>query len=137
MTEALTQEAIKRLEAIRTNPREAGKPFYLYMAHYALHSPLDERAYDKRFADAYKNPEDGHKWSRTEKHYSGLIEGMDKSLGDIMKYLREHHLEKIPYWCLCRITEAWPSPADWAMKRPITLFPSARGRAWKAVSGSL
>lgn len=54
MTEALTREAIKRLEAIRTNPREAGKPFYLYMAHYALHSPLDERAYDKRFADAYK-----------------------------------------------------------------------------------
>lgn len=94
LTEALTREAIKRLEAIRTNPREAGKPFYLYMAHYALHSPLDERAYDKRFADAYKNPEDGHKWSRTEKHYSGLIEGMDKSLGDIMKYLREHHLEK-------------------------------------------
>ncbi len=94
LTEALTREAIKRLEAIRTNPREAGKPFYLYMAHYALHSPLDERAYDKRFADAYKNPEDGYKWSRTEKHYSGLIEGMDKSLGDIMKYLREHHLEK-------------------------------------------
>ena len=33
------------------------------MAQYALHAPLDERAYDKRFADSYKNPEDGHKWS--------------------------------------------------------------------------
>lgn len=32
LTEALAREAIKRLEAIRTNPREAGKPFYLYMA---------------------------------------------------------------------------------------------------------
>lgn len=62
LTEALTQEAIKRLEAIRNNPKEAGKPFYLYLAQYALHSPLDERAYDKRFADAYKDPQDGHAW---------------------------------------------------------------------------
>ena len=91
LTEALTLEALKRLEAIRTNPKEAGKPFYLYMA---LHAPLDERAYDKRFADSYKNPEDGHKWSPVEKHYSGLIEGMDKSLGDIMKYLKEHDMDK-------------------------------------------
>ena len=94
LTEALTLEALKRLEAIRTNPKEAGKPFYLYMAQYALHAPLDERAYDKRFADSYKNPEDGHKWSPVEKHYSGLIEGMDKSLGDIMKYLKEHDMDK-------------------------------------------
>lgn len=64
------------------------------MAQYALHAPLDERAYDKRFADSYKNPEDGHKWSPVEKHYSGLIEGMDKSLGDIMKYLKEHDMDK-------------------------------------------
>ena len=91
LTEALTLEALKRLEAIRTNPKEAGKPFYLYMAQYALHAPLDERAYDKRFADSYKNPEDGHKWSPVEKHYSG---GMDKSLGDIMKYLKEHDMDK-------------------------------------------
>lgn len=94
LTEALTQEAIKRLEAIRNNPKEAGKPFYLYLAQYALHSPLDERAYDKRFADAYKDPQDGHAWSPREKHYSGLIEGMDKSLGDIMKYLKDNNLDK-------------------------------------------
>ena len=94
LTEALTLEALKRLEAIRTNPKEAGKPFYLYMAQYALHAPLDERAYDKRFADSYKNPEDGHKWSPVEKHYSGLIEGMDKSLGDIRQYLEKNNLDK-------------------------------------------
>ena len=94
LTEALTQEAIKRLEAIRNNPKVAGKPFYLYLAQYALHSPLDERAYDKRFADAYKDPQDGHAWSPREKHYSGLIEGIDKSLGDIMKYLKDNNLDK-------------------------------------------
>lgn len=94
LTEALTQEAIKRLDAIRTNPNEADKPFYLYMAHYALHVPLDKRAYDKRFSDNYKDPKDGYKWSKMEKHYAGLIEGMDKSLGDIMNYLKKHHLDK-------------------------------------------
>lgn len=94
LTEALTQEAIKRLETIRNNPAEQGKPFYLYMAQYALHAPLDERAYDKRFADAYGDPKDGHAWSGTEKHYAGLIQGMDKSLGDIMKYLKDHHLDR-------------------------------------------
>ena len=94
LTEALTQEALKRLDAIRKDPKEAGKPFYLYMAHYAIHSPLDERAYDKRFADSYTDPGDGHKWSATEKHYAGLIEGMDKSLGDIMAYLKEHGLDR-------------------------------------------
>lgn len=43
LTEALTQEALKRLDAIRQDPREANKPFYLYMAHYAIHAPSTAR----------------------------------------------------------------------------------------------
>lgn len=94
LTEALTQEALKRLDAIRQDPREANKPFYLYMAHYAIHAPFDMRGYDKRFAENYSNPNDGHKWSDNEKRYSGLIEGMDKSLGDIREYLKKNNLDK-------------------------------------------
>lgn len=94
LTEALTQEALKRLDAIRKDPREANKPFYLYMSHYAIHAPFDMRGYDKRFADHYTNPGDGHKWSDNEKRYSGLIEGMDKSLGDIREYLKKNNLDK-------------------------------------------
>ncbi len=93
LTEALTLEALKRLDAIRANPAEAKKPFYLYMAHYAIHVPIDQRGYDKRFADHYTNPGDGHKWNDSERNYSGLIEGMDKSLGDIMAYLKKNNLE--------------------------------------------
>ena len=94
LTEALTQEVLKRLDAIRNNPKEADKPFYLYMSHYAIHAPFDMRGYDKRFAEDYSNPNDGHNWSDNEKRYSALIQGMDKSLGDIMKYLKEHDMDK-------------------------------------------
>ncbi len=94
LTEALTEEAIKRLDKIRSSPTESKKPFYLYMSHYAIHAPFDQRGYDKRFADSYQNPTDGHPWSDNEKRYAGLIEGMDKSLGDIMDYLKKNNLEK-------------------------------------------
>lgn len=92
LTEALTQEAIKRLELIRNSSDEAGQPFYLYMSHYAIHAPFDQRGYDQRFADNYKDPQDGNPWSDNERRYAGLIEGMDKSLGDLMTYLEEKDL---------------------------------------------
>lgn len=52
------------------------------------------RGYDKRFAEEYSNPNDGHKWSDNEKRYSALIQGMDKSLGDIREYLKKNNLDK-------------------------------------------
>src|SRR5690606_32798140 len=48
VTEALTIEAIKALD----DARETGKPFYLYMSHYAVHVPLQP---DHRFYNKYKN----------------------------------------------------------------------------------
>ena len=76
-TEALTQEAIKALEANRSRD---GKPFFLYMSHYAVHVPIQA---DSRFVQKYLDaglPE-------TEAAYATLVEGMDKSLGDLMDYL--------------------------------------------------
>ncbi len=94
LTEALTREAINRLQKLRQNTQSANQPFFLYMAHYAIHCPLDARAYDKRFTDNYQNPKDDHPWSDMEKHYCGLIEGMDKSLGDLLNYLKTNNLDK-------------------------------------------
>jgi arylsulfatase A-like enzyme len=76
LTEALTREALKTLDKVKTT----GKPFYLYMAHYAVHIPLyaDRRFYDK-YLDMGLN--------ESEARYASMIEGMDKSLGDIMDYL--------------------------------------------------
>ena len=83
LTEALTLEAI---EAMKQSV-SAKKPFYLYMSQYAVHSPYNE---DKRFSDNYRHKYDEHlkdTLNRNEICYASLVEGMDKSLGDIMDYL--------------------------------------------------
>ena len=78
LTEALTQEAIIALDkAIETKT-----PFYLHMAHYAVHTPIQG---DLRFEQKYLDLG----LHKTEAKYASLIEGMDKSLGDLM-----NHLEK-------------------------------------------
>jgi len=76
LTEALTREALKAVEA----GRGGGRPFFLYMSHYAVHAPIEE---DKRFIRKYV--EAG--LDPIEARYATLIEGMDKSLGDLLDYL--------------------------------------------------
>ncbi len=75
LTEALTLEALKALDSA-----PAGPPFYLYMSHYAVHVPLDK---DTRFYDKYR----ARGLDDAEARYAALLEGMDKSLGDIIDYL--------------------------------------------------
>jgi arylsulfatase A-like enzyme len=83
LTEALTQEAIKEIDK-RTDKQQ---PFFLYLAHYAIHVPLDA---DKRYLDKYL----AKGLDSTEAKYASLIEGMDKSLGDLMDYLEKKGLDK-------------------------------------------
>lgn len=86
LTEALTLEALKAIE----KPIAENKPFYLYMSHYAIHTPYDA---DQRFTPNYTNKYDdflGANLNRDEINHAALIEGMDKSLGDILKYLEDH-----------------------------------------------
>jgi arylsulfatase A-like enzyme len=76
LTEALTLEA----NALVRDAVKAGKPFFLSFAHYAVHAPFD---FDRRFAAHYKNsgkPEPAQA-------FATLIEGMDKSLGDVLDHL--------------------------------------------------
>ncbi len=78
LTEALTLETKPRL----TQAVKEGQPFYLYMAHYAVHAPFQS---DPRFAAHYK---DSGKAAPAQA-FATLIEGMDKSLGDILDHLDE------------------------------------------------
>lgn len=71
LSEALTLEINKSIEQSVTN----GQPFFAYMAHYAVHIPL---ALDTRFDQNYPTLD------TKEKKYATLVEGMDKSLGDII-----------------------------------------------------
>lgn len=75
-TEALTREAIAALDASKDDER----PFFLYMAHYAVHIPIDR---DVRYFQKYLDKGLGEK----DAAYASLVEGMDKSLGDLMDWL--------------------------------------------------
>lgn len=74
LTEALTRELSSTLEA---TVREK-KPFFAYMAHYAVHGPFEA---DARFTAHY--PELKGK----DLAFATLVEGMDKSLGDLLETL--------------------------------------------------
>ncbi len=80
LTDALTSEAEQAVE----HAVQAGKPFYLYMAHYAVHAPIQPH---KRFLEPYEErtyvgtkidipPE--------EERYASMVEGMDASLGTLL-----------------------------------------------------
>lgn len=82
LSEALTLEAKTAMDsAVNSN-----KPFFLYMSHYAVHVPLEK---DNRFYQKYVDMG----LNETEAVYAALVEGMDKSLGDIMDYLKEREVE--------------------------------------------
>jgi Arylsulfatase A and related enzymes len=83
LTEALTLEALAALQEWETDTKQ--RPFFLYMSHYAVHIPIDR---DMRFYEKYR-----HKGlSEKEAAYASLIEGMDKSLGDILDWLDRNEL---------------------------------------------
>ena len=76
LTEALTLEAKALLDA----SVKEGKPFFLHFAHYAVHAPFES---DPRFAANYVSTDK----SPQAQAFATLIEGMDKSLGDLMDHL--------------------------------------------------
>ena len=78
LSEALTIETRKVIAETVAEDR----PFYLYFSHYAVHAPFDS---DPRFADHYK---DSGKPANAQA-FATLIEGMDKSLGDMLDQFEE------------------------------------------------
>ena len=78
LTEALTLEALEALDKADAY----GQPFFLYMSHYAIHVPINK---DNRFYQKYIDNGVPEK----DAAYAALVEGMDKSLGEIMDWLEE------------------------------------------------
>ena len=82
VTDVLTLEAKKALDsAVNVN-----QPFYLYMSHYGVHIPIsaDNRFYKKYLDAGLPEP---------EAKYASMIEGVDKSLSDLMDYLEDKGID--------------------------------------------
>ena len=75
-TEALTQEAIHALD----KAKKYAQPWFLYMSHYAIHVPIDR---DPRYYQSYID----RGLDSREAAYAALVEGMDKSLGDLLDWV--------------------------------------------------
>lgn len=78
LSDALTLEAEREIE----KAVKEGIPFFLNMAHYAVHAPFET---DERFIDHYINKSE----NKLANAFATLIEGMDKSLGDLLNKLAE------------------------------------------------
>ena len=80
LTDALTREAVDFID------RHDDKPFFLYLAYNAVHSPLQGAdAYMKKFAHI----EDIHR-----RIFAAMLSNMDDSVGAVMAQLRKSGLEE-------------------------------------------
>lgn len=79
LTDALTREAVDFIG------RNKDRPFFLYLAYNAVHSPLQGAdAYMKRFAHI----KDVHR-----RIFAAMLSNLDDSVGDVLKKVRDEKLE--------------------------------------------
>lgn len=83
LTDRLAAEAEKFIEANK------GKPFFLYLPHYAVHTPL--RAKKEVIAKYNVTPEAG---SQSNPVYAAMVESMDDAVGRVLKKLDELKLSE-------------------------------------------
>ena len=80
LTDAFTREAVDFID------RNAERPFFLYMAYNAVHSPL--QVDDERW-DRMSHIADPHR-----RIFAGMLAGLDDSVGAVLNQLRERNLEQ-------------------------------------------
>lgn len=85
LTDRLSAEAVKFVET------QAGKPFFLFLAHYAPHTPIQPRSdllekYER--LKAKRQPE----LPVENPHYAAMVESLDEGIGRIIETLRRKNL---------------------------------------------
>ncbi len=83
LTDRLTDEAIRFIEANRN------RPFFLYLPHYAVHAPIEAK---KELIEKYKKKK-GSK-GQDYPYYAAMIDSTDQGIGRIMAKLDQLSLAK-------------------------------------------
>ncbi len=83
LTDRLTNEAIKFIQ------QNKDRHFFLYLPHYAVHTPLQAK---KKLIQKYKNKPGSH--GQNNPVYAAMIESVDHGIGLILKTLKDLKLEK-------------------------------------------
>ena len=83
LTDRLTEEACKFIE------QNKDQPFFLYLTHYAVHTPIQGK---ESLVEKYENlkPSKHHKNAK----YAAMVESVDDSVGAVLEKLRRLELDK-------------------------------------------
>ncbi|MBL7152605.1 MAG: sulfatase [Phycisphaerae bacterium] len=81
LTDRESDEAVGFIQ----NALNQGKPFFLYMAHYAVHSPIQAKSDIIAKYDAKTKPPD----LSTSSKYAAMVQSVDEAVGTIMSKLDE------------------------------------------------
>ena len=82
LTDHLTDVAVDFIR--ENNPKETGKPFFLYLAHHAVHTPIQAK---EEITKKYENKEDID--CHNHATYASMVESVDESVRDVNKVLVE------------------------------------------------
>ena len=84
LTDRLTDEAIHFIET----STKSDKPFFLYLPHYAVHTPIQAK---KELTDYYAKKVDP-KYDQRCPQYAAMIHSVDEGVGRILKYLDDQKI---------------------------------------------
>jgi arylsulfatase A-like enzyme len=87
LTDLLTEKAVDFIH--QNNPRKTKKPFFLYLSHHAVHTPI--RAKKEMIAAFEEKPADG---CHNHAVYAAMIKSVDESVARITAVLEELHLDR-------------------------------------------
>ncbi|MBX7206670.1 MAG: sulfatase [Verrucomicrobiaceae bacterium] len=84
LTDRLTDEAMKVID------QASDKPFFLYLAHHSVHTPIEAKEDDVKHFDAKLRPEMHHQHGV----YAAMMKNLDDNVGRILDHLKQRGLDK-------------------------------------------
>lgn len=84
LTDRLTDEALSIID------HAGGKPFFLYLAHHAPHTPIEAKANIVKHFE--QKPRTGLKHQNVA--YAAMVKSLDESVGRVLDHLKKRNLEK-------------------------------------------
>ncbi|MBL7133048.1 MAG: sulfatase [Phycisphaerae bacterium] len=112
----LTDRTIKFM----TESKKAGKPFFIYLAHYLVHGPWEP---NRKFASdaewkVYQNqPVKGHLRNGGEKIYPALVRELDWHVGKVLAAMKELELDDNTFVVFISDNGPWlPAGSAWPLR---------------------
>lgn len=87
LTDRLTDEALKTIDGFAA----ARRPFFLYLAHHAPHTPIEAR---RAAIDKYERKKRAGVYRHQNAAYAAMVESLDDSIGRVVAHLKRRGLDR-------------------------------------------